>query len=65
MPKMKSHRASRKRFGVTATGKLKRRQAGKKHLNGPKTTKRKRHLRPQIVKETTIAATYVGLMGKT
>ena len=31
MPKMKTHKGSRKRFRVTATGKLKRRQAGKKH----------------------------------
>jgi len=31
MPKMKTHKGSKKRFRVTATGKLKRRQAGKKH----------------------------------
>ena len=35
MPKMKTHKASKKRFRVTATGKLKRRQAGKKHLQQP------------------------------
>ena len=45
MPKMKTHKASKKRFRVTATGKLKRSQAGKKHLNSHKTGKRKRHLR--------------------
>ena len=33
---MKTHKASKKRFRVTATGKLKRSQAGKKHLNSPK-----------------------------
>ena len=32
MPKMKTHKSMRKRFRVTANGKLKRRQAGKKHL---------------------------------
>ena len=37
MTKMKTHKASRKRFKVTASGKLKRSQAGKKHLNSPKT----------------------------
>ena len=44
MTKMKTHKASRKRFKVTATGKLKRSQAGKKHLNSPKPRKRKRQL---------------------
>ena len=39
MPKMKTHKASRKRFKVSATGKLKRSQAGKKHLNSPKSGK--------------------------
>ena len=43
MPKMKTHKASKKRFRVTA-GKLKRRQAGKKHLLSHKTGKRKRQL---------------------
>ena len=47
MPKMKTHKASKKRFRVTATGKLKRSQAGKKHLNSHKTGKRKRHLAGQ------------------
>ena len=48
MPKMKTHKGSKKRFRVTASGKLKRRQAGKKHLLSPKTGKRKRHLRSGI-----------------
>ena len=33
MPKQKTHKGSKKRFKVTATGKLKRRQSGKRHLN--------------------------------
>ena len=45
MPKMKTHKASRKRFRITATGKLKRHKAGKKHLLSHKSGKRKRHLR--------------------
>jgi large subunit ribosomal protein L35 len=49
MPKQKTHKASRKRFRVTASGKLKRSQAGKKHLNSHKTGKRKRHLRKSVV----------------
>ena len=45
MPKMKSHRASKKRFKVTATGKLLRRHAGKSHILTKKNRKRKRRLR--------------------
>lgn len=53
MPKMKSNRAARKRFQVTATGKLKRRKAFRRHILTSKTTKRKRHLRkPSFVAET-------------
>ena len=45
MPKMKTHRGSAKRFTRTASGKLKRRQAGKNHMLSSKTTKLKRQLR--------------------
>jgi large subunit ribosomal protein L35 len=44
MPKMKSHRAAKKRFKLTATGKLKRQSAGKRHLLTSKNRKRKRNL---------------------
>ena len=65
MPKMKTHKASRKRFRVTATGKLKRSQAGKKHLNSPKTTKRKRQLRGKITEAGRVAQKYVKhMLGK-
>lgn len=37
MPKMKSHRGAAKRFKVTASGKIKRQQAGKSHLLAKKT----------------------------
>ncbi len=63
MPKMKSHKSIRKRFRVTAKGKLKRRQAGKKHLLSHKTGKRKRQLRSPITESTKIAKTYVRLFG--
>ncbi len=45
MPKMKSHRAAKKRFKVTATGKLSRHRAGKSHILTKKNRKRKRRLR--------------------
>ncbi|MFA5833127.1 MAG: 50S ribosomal protein L35 [Bacteroidota bacterium] len=45
MPKMKSHRGARKTFGLTATGKIKRRKMNRSHILTSKTTKRKRRLR--------------------
>ena len=63
MPKMKSHKGSKKRFRITALGKLKRRQAGKKHLNSHKTGKRKRHLREPITRTDALAKTYKLVMG--
>jgi large subunit ribosomal protein L35 len=63
MPKMKTHKASRKRFRVTASGKLKRAQAGKKHLNSPKSAKRKSQLRKPFVTGDRIAQKYVRNMG--
>jgi len=63
MPKMKTHKASKKRFRVTATGKLKRTQAGKKHLLSHKTGKRKRHLREAVVDGRRLSRKYVLIMG--
>jgi len=63
MPKQKSHKASRKRFRVSATGKLKRAQAGKKHLNSHKTGKRKRQLRGRVAEVGVVAQKYVENMG--
>ena len=39
MPKMKTSRAAAKRFKATATGKLKRNKAYKRHILTKKTTK--------------------------
>jgi large subunit ribosomal protein L35 len=63
MPKMKTHKASKKRFRVTASGKLKRVQAGKKHLNSHKTGKRKRQLRAPLIASGKLAKKYVEVMG--
>jgi large subunit ribosomal protein L35 len=64
MPKMKSHKGSRKRFKVSAKGKLKRAQAGKKHLNSPKSGKRKRQLRGRVAETGVVAQKYIAAMGK-
>ena len=45
MPKQKSHSASKKRFVVLRSGKVKRAQCNKNHTLGKKTTKRTRNLR--------------------
>ena len=44
MPKMKSKRTLRHRFRLTATGKIKRAHANRRHLLSHRTHKRKRHL---------------------
>jgi large subunit ribosomal protein L35 len=44
MPKMKTKRGAAKRFRLSATGKIKRSRAFKRHILTSKTTKRKRHL---------------------
>jgi large subunit ribosomal protein L35 len=45
MPKQKTHKATKRRFRVTARGKVKHRQAGTSHLATRKTKKRRRNLR--------------------
>lgn len=53
MPKQKSHSASKKRFRVLKSGKVKRAQSNKNHKLTKKTTKRTRNLRgPAYVEET-------------
>ncbi|MDE5640073.1 MAG: 50S ribosomal protein L35 [Odoribacter sp.] len=44
MPKMKSVSSAKKRFTLTATGKIKRKHAFKSHILTKKTTKQKRNL---------------------
>ncbi|MDD3593605.1 MAG: 50S ribosomal protein L35 [Candidatus Gastranaerophilales bacterium] len=44
MPKMKTHKAGAKRYKVTASGKILREKAGKKHLLAHKGADRKRRL---------------------
>ncbi len=44
MPKMKTHRGLAKRVKRTASGKLKRKQAGHRHMLVSKSRKRKRGL---------------------
>jgi large subunit ribosomal protein L35 len=45
MPKQKTHKGTKKRFRLTASGKIKHRSAGTSHLAARMSKKRKRQLR--------------------
>ncbi len=45
MAKIKSHKATAKRFSITKTGKVKMNSSNRRHKLGIKTPKRKRQLR--------------------
>jgi large subunit ribosomal protein L35 len=49
MPKLKTHRGAAKRFKVTATGKITRGSAFKRHILTSKTRSRKRKLRGTVL----------------
>jgi large subunit ribosomal protein L35 len=52
MPKQKTHKGTKKRFRLTATGKVKHRSAGTSHLASRMTQKRTRKLRGTTVLST-------------
>lgn len=52
MAKMKTHKGTKKRFRLSAKGKVKCRQAGTSHLAQGKTQKQKRNLRGTTVVDT-------------
>lgn len=45
MPKLKTNRGAKKRFKLTASGKVKRKRAYLRHILSSKTSRQKRHLR--------------------
>jgi large subunit ribosomal protein L35 len=49
MPKMKTHSGAKKRFKVTAKGKVKARHAMRSHILGKKSAHRKRRLEAPLV----------------
>lgn len=62
MPKMKSHSGAKKRFKLTATGKVKRYSQNKSHILSKKSTKRKRRLRTGTYVSFTQEKTIKGLI---
>ena len=49
MPKMKTHSGAKKRFKLTAKGKVRGRHAMKSHILGKKNAKRKRRLDEPVI----------------
>lgn len=52
MPKKKSHSGAKKRFTLTASGKVRRMRGGKSHILTKKDPKRKRRLRRPTTVDT-------------
>ena len=57
MGKIKTHKASAKRFSVTAGGKVKMNHSHHRHNLGLKTAKRKRNLRKSDILSPSMSAT--------
>ncbi len=64
MPKQKTHKATKKRFRLTARGKVKHRQAGTSHLAFRKTHKQKRKLRGTDTLDTVEVPRIKAALGK-
>lgn len=54
MPKQKTHKGTKKRFRLTATGKVQHRSAGTSHLASRMSKKRRRNLRGTKVLSSTV-----------
>jgi large subunit ribosomal protein L35 len=62
MPKLKTHKGMKKRFRVTATGKVKHRKAFRGHKLSNKNGKRRRRLRKDGVVRGAFAETIVAAL---
>ncbi|MBQ6788568.1 MAG: 50S ribosomal protein L35 [Clostridia bacterium] len=64
MGKIKTHKASAKRFSVTGTGKVKAYHSDHRHNLNQKTAKRKRHLRSSQILSKAMTANVKRLIGQ-
>jgi large subunit ribosomal protein L35 len=64
MYKMKTHKATKKRFRITAKGKVKHRSAGTSHLQVRLSSKRRRKLRGTTVLDKTMEKSIHKALGK-
>jgi len=62
MPKAKTHKGSKKRFKVSASGKVSKRSPSRGHLQSGKTPKRKRQLRKGSMVTGTVAKKIADLL---
>ena len=62
MPKIKTHKATSKRFTITKTKKIKQRKAGQGHFNARETGNTKRNKRRDIDSTDTLKKTIKTLM---
>lgn len=64
MPKQKTHKGTKKRFRLTARGKVKHRQAGTSHLAVRRSKKRRRNLRgTKVLHDTVTQSIHIALNG--
>ena len=52
MPKLKTNKAAKKRYKITATGKVKRTKANRRHLLANKTSRQKNQEKYKMVMQT-------------
>lgn len=64
MPKMKTHSGAKKRFKITAKGKVRGRHAMKSHILGKKNAKRRRRLDEPLMLKPQDAKRVKELLGK-
>jgi large subunit ribosomal protein L35 len=64
MPKMKTHKATAKRFKVTGKGKLRRRKQGSSHLKRRKSKRSKREMRRVVKTDPVNVQRVERLLGK-
>jgi large subunit ribosomal protein L35 len=62
MPKIKTHKATAKRFQITKKGKIKQRKAGQDHFNARESGKTKRNKRRDINADDSLKKTIKTLM---
>ena len=62
MPKIKTHKATAKRFTMTGAGKVLRRKSGQDHFNARETGNTKRNKRRDITAPSTNTRTIIRLM---
>ena len=63
MPKMKTHKGTKRRMKLTGTGKVMRRKAGSSHLMSVKSSKRRRSMRKDAAVSPGIAKKARIIMG--